>query len=143
MGYEWTLLTADERNIVLTLMRHQRDGLTLSGFAALPGGLGFTPDPAARAHLWRLGYVLEGLNVGDEPDDARLELLDRGWRWIEETAAREDVTRLFPDADETERIAWGILHDAAAHAKAHGTSLVQIAWEAEQERELEREQSGT
>jgi hypothetical protein len=143
MGYEWTLLTADERNIVLTLMRHQRDGLTVSGFAALPDGLGFTPAPDARARLSRLGYVLEGLNVGDEPEDARLELIDRGWRWIEETVAREDAARLFPDADETERIVWGLLHDASVHAKANGTSLSRIAWDAEQERELEREQSGT
>jgi hypothetical protein len=135
MGYEWTLLTADERNIVMALMRHQRNGLTVREFRALPAEIAFTPDPDACEHLAQLGYLLVASDMYGDPDDVRLELLDRGWRWIDETTARDDAARLFPDADETERIAWGLLHDAAVHAKATGTSLSQIAWEAEQERE--------
>lgn len=133
MGYEWTLLTAPERDIVLTLARHQETGLTVREFRTVAEP-GFTPDPAARAHLARLGYILDVGDIYEPEDDARLELIDRGWRWLEETTAREDAAQLFPDADETERIAWGLLHDAAVYAKANGTSLSQIMWDAEKER---------
>jgi hypothetical protein len=105
MGYEYAELDAAARGLVLALMRY-RDGATVDQLAA-DEYEGEAVPTASAAELAALGYLHRyRLDSGEEV----LELMDRGWRWVEETARMRPTVRAksaaFADADASELIGW-------------------------------------
>lgn len=109
MGYVYAELDADARGLVLALLRY-RDGASVGQLADEV----YEGDPvplASASELAELGYVdlreVDGCTV--------LELADRGWRWVAETAQIQPTARAkspaFADADTTELIGWALFYD--------------------------------
>ena len=126
MGYVYAELDAAARGLVLALM-HYRDGATVGQLSTdeYEGG----PVPVASAdELVELGYVLRYRVDGDEDGDEVLELMDRGWRWVEETARRPTSERAaaFGDADTTELIGWALFGDLLRFAEPRGETIADV-----------------
>lgn len=120
MGYRYVKLDEAARGLVLALMRY-RDGATVDQLAAdeyegesVPMS---TADELAELDYIRR-YQLDGREV--------LELDDRGWRWLLETARQKPTPADLSDADPSELIAWGVLGDFLRFAEDRGDTIADL-----------------
>lgn len=124
MGYEYAELDAAARGLVLALLQY-RDGASVGQLAEEV----YEDEPvplASAAELVKLGYV----DRREVEECTVLELMDRGWRWVEETAQIRPTVRAkspaFADADTTELIGWALFYDFMAFMDRRGETIADL-----------------
>lgn len=121
MGYVHAALGEAERGLVLVLSRY-RDGATVGQLEADEYGDGAVPAVAV-ARLVSLGYV-DRYRIGEGCQV--LELADRGWRWLLETARARPRAADLPDAGSDELVGWAMLGDLLALVEGRGGSIADV-----------------